>query len=53
MGQMVQNIKRLSDGHESKVLSAIERDPRQDQVEQSQLEGRHIRIRLTLLAPLR
>jgi len=53
MVPMVQYIKRLSNGHESKALTAMERDRRQDQVTQSQWEGRHIRMRLTLLAPLR
>jgi len=50
---MEQYNKRLSDVHESKALTAMERDPRQDQVTQSQWEGRHVRMRLALLAPLR
>ena len=50
---MVQYNKRLSDGNESKALTAMARDPRQDQVTQSQWEGRHIQMRLALLAPLR
>jgi len=43
----------MNEGYNRKTLAAVGRDPRQDQITQSQREGRHIWMRLALVAPFR